>query len=231
MARSNRSPWQQGRKPARKRPARRILILCEDTKSARDYFEAFPHAADQVEIQCVGTGMSTDDLMEDAIRRAATARRERSPYEGIWVVFDRDLSPTSPDRKFNRAFDLADSHNNITACWSNDAFELWYLLHFNYHNSPIHRHQINRKLGELLGTKYQKADASLYQLLRPHLDTALRNAQKLEDANSGIPTLRGNPSTHVHHLVRALLALDPSEQNAPVSESTPQPPASGLASA
>ena len=45
----------RGRKPPRQRKARRILILCEDTKSSRDYFERFPHDKDQVEIDCIGT--------------------------------------------------------------------------------------------------------------------------------------------------------------------------------
>lgn len=60
----------KGRKPRRKLEVRRILILCEDTKSSRDYFASFPHDKNQVEIECVGTGMNTDSLMEYADRKS-----------------------------------------------------------------------------------------------------------------------------------------------------------------
>ena len=53
----------RGRKTAQTRPLRRILILCEDTKSSRDYLAAFPHDRELVEIEFIGTGRNTDSLM------------------------------------------------------------------------------------------------------------------------------------------------------------------------
>lgn len=153
--------------------------------------------------------MNTDSLMEDAIRRKATAIRKKEPYESIWVVFDKD---SFSSQQFNRAFDLARSHNEITACWSNECFELWYLLHFCYQNTGITREQIFVRVGELLGKSYDKADPSVYATLLPHLGAALQNAERLEFANAESGTETGNPSTRVHHLVNHLLALDPAQQ-------------------
>ena len=201
--------WDRGKKVRRPRAIRRILILCEDEKSSRDYFSSFPHDRNQVEIACVGTGMNTDSLMADAIRRKNAAIKNKAPYESIWVVFDKD---SSSSQQFNRAFDLARSHNEITACWSNECFELWYLLHFCYQNTGIAREQIFARVGELLEKAYDKADPSVYATLMPHLERALQNAERLEFANAEQGTKTDNPSTRVHHLVKHLLSLDPDRQ-------------------
>lgn len=200
----------KGRKQPRSRQVRRILILCEDTKSSRDYFAAFPHDKSQVEIECVGTGMNTDSLMENAIQRAQGARREGAPYERVWVVFDKD---SFPQHNFNRAFDLAGAHKEIAPCWSNECFELWYLLHFHYRGTAIGRHEMWPVISGLLGAKYEKGDESLHATLAGKLETALKNAKRLayENALAGTPTR--NPSTRVHELVDALRNLDPSKQD------------------
>ena len=83
--------WNKGQKTRRVRKTRRVLILCEDEKSSRDYFAAFPYKRDQIEIVCVGTGMNTDSLMKDAISRKQKALKTGEPYERIWVVFDKDI--------------------------------------------------------------------------------------------------------------------------------------------
>jgi hypothetical protein len=201
----------RGRKQPQLRKIRRILILCEDTKSSRDYFAKFPHDKSQVEIDCVGTGMNTDSLMENAIQRAQTARRDGAPYERVWVVFDKD---SFEQQNFNRAFDLARKHNEITPCWSNECFELWYLLHFHYRDTAIGRHEMWPAISQLLEEKYDKAEDGLYAKMTEKLETALKHARKLayENEMNGTPTR--NPSTRVHELVDALIKLDPKKQDA-----------------
>lgn len=200
----------RGRKKRRIRRVRRILILCEDTKSSRDYLDRFPHDKDQVEIDCIGTGMNTDSLMENAIDRAKKARDEGAPYERVWVVFDKD---DFPPKNFNRAFDLARAHNEITPCWSNECFEIWYLLHFHYRDTAIGRNDLWPEISDLLKEKYDKADDTLHSKLDEKLETALKNAKKLAFQNRVIGDSRRNPSTRVHELVEALRKLNPSEQD------------------
>jgi len=195
------------RKAAKTRPLRRILILCEDTKSSRDYLAAFPHDKELVEIECIGTGRNTDGLMENAIERASDARSRGRPYERVWVVFDKDDWSM---QNFNRAFDLARSWNEVVACWSNECFEIWYLLHFHYRDTPIARHEIGRLLAKQTGRKYDKADADFHRLLQPHMQTALRHASRLAFENEQLNQARRNPSTGVHELVDALVKLNPA---------------------
>jgi hypothetical protein len=206
---SPRNPWERRRaQPSSLAPRefRRVLILCEDTKSAVDYFKQFPHDPDLVELQRVGTGMNTDSLMEEAIRRTMNATENGTPYSAVWVVFDKD---DFPEHNYHRAFDLAGAHPTINACWSNECFELWYLLHFAYLDSGLPRKLIWEKLGDHLKGKYLKADDTVFQQIRPRLETALKNADHLYRQNSLNERRRANPSTRVHHLVRLLLSLAP----------------------
>ncbi len=201
---------EKGRKQPRPRKIRRILILCEDTKSSRDYFAQFPHDKSQVEIECEGTGMNTDSLMENAIERAEVAKRDGAPYERVWVVFDKD---SFKQQNFNRAFDLARERKEITPCWSNECFELWYLLHFHYRNTAIGRHEMWPEISGLMEERYDKADERLYAKMAEKLETALKHAKKLAYENEMNGTPRRNPSTCVHELVGALINLDPKKQN------------------
>lgn len=199
----------KGRKKLRPRKIRRILILCEDTKSSRDYFARFPHDENQVEIDCVGTGMNTDSLMENAIKRAEAARQDGAQYERVWVVFDKD---SFDQQNFNRAFDLAKKHKEITPCWSNECFELWYLLHFHYRDTAIGRDELKSIISGLLGERYDKADEQIHEKLAERLETALKNAKRLAYENQLAGTPTRNPSTRVHELVDALIKLDPKKQ-------------------
>jgi RloB-like protein len=198
-----------GRKPSKPRKVRRILILCEDEKSSRDYFASFPHNKKQVEIHCIGTGKNTDSLIEEAIKRTLKARAAHELYERVWVVFDKDDFPL---KNFNRAFDLAKVYKEITACWSNECFELWYLLHFIYIDTAISRNDIAKKISDQLGKTYNKADQSMYDFMKEKLDTALQNAQKLAFENELNGERTRNPSTLIHELVEALLEFDPNKQ-------------------
>lgn len=199
-------PWERQRGSGRTTQVlerRRVLIVCEDEKSSCLYFDAFPLDKRRVEVTCDGTGRNTDSLVEHAIemkRHAVTAKR---PYSRIWCVFDRD---SFPPRNFNRALELA-NHAGIDVAWSNEAFELWYLLHFNYHDTGMSRTEYGPRLGKLLGEPYDKADAGMYAKLEEHQPRALKHARRLEKhwvELGGCDPEKANPSTGVHKLVEFL---------------------------
>ena len=203
--------WNRGQKQPRSRTLRRLLILCEDTKSSRFYLQRFPFDPNQVQIECVGTGMNTDSLMEEAIRRKEEAENAKAPYEAIWVVFDKDSFPL---QNFNRAFDLAKAHSTIRACWSNECLELWYLLHFCLRNTGIGRNDIWKEISKHLGERYDKAGGEVFEHLKHRLEDALRNAARLAFENAAIGEPRRNPSTYVHELIKVLREHDPAKQMA-----------------
>jgi hypothetical protein len=78
---------------------------------------------------------------------------------------------------YDRAFQLARS-NGIKVAWANEAFEIWYLLHFNYHDTGISRDDYKAKLKPNLD--YDKADKTVYEKTKPFQGDAIRNARRLE---------------------------------------------------
>jgi len=150
--------------------------------------------------------MNTDGLLEEAIRRKKVASENRQPYNEIWCVLDRDSFPL---QNYARAFDLARSAD-IRVAWSNEAFELWYLLHFNYHDAGIGREHFKEKLDPHLPAPYEKADPQMYHKMLAHQETAIRNARRLEkhwrEMGERFPE-RQNPSTAVRKLVEFLNEL------------------------
>lgn len=202
-------PWERGKHQGRTtyvRPRRRVLIVCEDQKSACLYFEAFPVDQERYEVHTEGTGMNTYGVVERAIVLKREAGRRDEPYSEVWCVFDRDEFPA---QHFNRAFELART-NNINIAWSNEAFELWYLLHFSYCDTALHRSDYAGKLKPHLGRPYAKADPEIYGLLKTHQEAAIRNAQRLEQhwRDLGKYSPEGsNPCTSVHKLVALLNEL------------------------
>ena len=79
-------------------------------------------------------------------------RKKGREYDQCWVVFDKD---DFPDRDFNRAIGMAEA-GGMRVAYSNQAFEYWFLLHYNLVQGPMHRNQYETKLSGLLGFSYNK---------------------------------------------------------------------------
>jgi hypothetical protein len=150
------------------RPLRtRILIVCEGMKTEPNYFKSFRVNA-QIEIEeAAGNTIS--------LIRKAQEVAEGGDFDQIWCVFDRD---SFPNGNFNNAIHAATA-SGFRAAYTNEAFELWYLLHFNYHISALSRHQYSKILSNNLGKNYQKNDTSMYELLLSRQATAIANADRL----------------------------------------------------
>jgi hypothetical protein len=206
MASKRPKPWKRCQANGRIRGIRnrrRVLILCEDEKSARLYFKGFKLDKRRVEVLAIGSGMNTDSLVQKAIDLKEKAAQYGEPFNEIWCVFDRDSFPA---QNFNRAFQLADNHG-IFVAWANEAFEIWYLLHFNYHDTGISRADYGGRLSARLGCEYDKADDQIYARLESHQGAAMKHAQRLERhwvEMGGYNRENANPSTNIHKLVEFL---------------------------
>ena len=171
-------------------PKERFLIVCEGAKTEPSYFRNFRVPKNVVEIH--GIGDNTLGVVEEAIRL-----KNNEKYDQVWCVFDRDSFPAA---RFNVAFTLANG-NDVKIAYSNEAFELWYLLHFNYYDSGMSRKQYGDKLTELLGFKYEKNSDSIYDEILDKQSAAIKNAERLLAAYNPQNPEKDNPSTKVHLLV------------------------------
>ena len=197
-----------------KRKSREIkiffLIVCEGAKTEPNYFEKFKGKFGNLifGIDCEGKGYNTLKVVEEAIRI-----RDKNPnkYNRVWAVFDKD---SFPDNDFNSAIQKAKA-NNIGCAWSNEAFELWYLLHFQYRNTPTSRddykknieNEINKKIP---GFIYEKNSTEMYEILQNYgsQTQAIRNAEKLSQQYDNLNFANHNPRTQVYELVKQLIGQD-----------------------
>jgi len=172
----------------------RILILCEGEKTEPLYFNGFKKDFKLNNVTVEGLGANTDTIVQEAIKR-------QKDYEQVWCVFDRD---SFEKHHFNRAFAMIKKHKKIKIAYSNEAFELWYLLHFNYHDTAISRTQYKSKLSECLGETYRKNSPDMYEKLLSKQNTAIKNAKHLLSSYKNKNPEKDNPSTNVYELVELL---------------------------
>ncbi len=171
----------------------RFLIVCEGERTEPNYFKCFRVPKEVIDVR--GLGYNTVSLVKKAIDL-----RNQDSYDQVWCVFDRDSWPA---QNFNEALSLAE-RECIKVAYSNEAFEIWYLLHFNYHTTAITRSGCCNKLSELLGKKYEKNQEDMYALLEAKQSIAIRNARKLLSQYTPRNPELDNPSTTVHELVEQL---------------------------
>ena len=191
----------------------RFLIVSEDTKSSTDYFKAL---IKEVQAACSGSevigiakdsvvegyGMSTSRLLEEA--KSIRSRRQIS-FDRCWLVFDKD-----DFSDFNRAIREA-TDAGFEVAWSNESFELWYLLHFRYQNTAIPRDKCTKALeAEIQKCKpsfrYDKGSSSMHSILAELGDQsqAIKNADRLQKNYQDTDYSRHNPCTYVYQLIKEI---------------------------
>ncbi|MBF0529721.1 MAG: RloB domain-containing protein [Deltaproteobacteria bacterium] len=193
----------------------RILIVCEGAKTEPNYFKAFRTEGPLSALEVIGLGKNTLSLVKDAVDRKKQAKVDKEDFDEVWCVFDRN---SFDQENVNLAFDTANK-NQIKIAFSNEAFELWYLLHFSYYDSSLSRNQYQDKLTELLKFKYEKNMKDIYFHLINLQINAINNAKKLLGKYYNEPNpinhpevetrtltsvLNHNPCTTVHELVEVL---------------------------
>lgn len=194
------SPRGLDRRVGAREAVARYLIVCEGEATEPNYFEGFrvPMALRRLDI--VGTGANTVTVVDKAIELRDDARRLGEPYDQAWAVFDRD---SFKPRRFNAAIERARSQD-IRVAYSNEAFELWYLLHFQFCDAGLSRERLKKRLSEILGRPYEKNDRKMFDVLLCRQDDAIRNAKKLLASHQPHNPEKDNPSTMVHLLVEEL---------------------------
>ena len=156
-------------------------------------------------IDIYGEGSSTSKLIEITERLVKEAR---VIYQNIWVVFDKD-----DFEDFDQAI-REGLNKGYHVAWSNQAFEYWLYLHFDYNDSALHRDMWNDKLDKIfrkygLGNGfYQKNYEDIYNMVNFNdgVNTAIKNAKRrMADFNSDqAKPSEFDPGTMVYKLVEEL---------------------------
>lgn len=143
-----------------------FLIVCEGEKTEPNYFKSLIANDNyskviKIEAEIIGGAKCTVSLVNDAER---INKESIIPYDRIWVVFDKD-----DFKDFNEAIQLC-KQKGFNAGWTNEAFELWYYLHFEYLDTSISRHDYIEKIESFIkekkeyeNFKYEKKDETFYK--------------------------------------------------------------------
>ena len=153
-----------------------------------------------------GKGCSTGKLLEVTDRIVKDAKLI---YQNIWVVFDKD-----DFEDFDQAIKEGDE-KGYNVAWSNQSFEYWLYLHFEYSDSALYRNEWNKKLDEIfkkynLGEgKYHKNYENIYELVNTYdgVKTAIKHAKRrMFDYNKEHTNpSEYDPGTTVYQLVEKLV--------------------------
>jgi len=186
-----------------------ILIVCEG-QSEKLYFESFPVLG--VKIKAIDLkGQAKLKLVESTKEIIKNAEEE---YNEVWCVFDMDVK--------RGADEFADFDNSISkalllgykVAYSNDSFELWFYLHYNYTDTQNLRTFYYTELGKRFGINYvedgKKYDFCLkiYDILindrSSSQEEAIKRARSLFEQQENLPFHQQNPNTKIYELVEEL---------------------------
>lgn len=188
----------------------RFLIVCEGTETEPQYFKALinNHLSTVRQADIKGVGRGTVALIDRTAEiKTDLEKRNAMTFDHVWVVFDKD-----DFNDFNEAIEKAHKLG-FQSGWTNEAFELWYCLHFEYVNTGISRSDYIEKLEEILRKKtgnqdfkYEKGNADNYMLLQKYGDEkkAKKFAEKLRALYHDKNYSAHNPCTMVDLLVEKL---------------------------
>lgn len=192
------------RKPPRKSPKYRILVVCEGRITERQYFQAFQHDMrnPRVHIALPDTSGVPVTVVETAVRlqmeAEEAAHRERDEnlrFDSIWAVVDVDEHPN-----LEAAQKLA-LQKNVHMAISNPCFELWALLHFEDIGAHVERDKLKRRLRRFV-PGYEKELP--YEQLKSGYVVAVSRARSLEHEAQRHEAPHRNPTTGVAHLTELI---------------------------
>lgn len=186
-----------------------ILIVCEG-QTEKLYFESFPVLG--VKIKAIDLkGQSKLKLIEST-QEIVDSKDEK--YDEVWCVFDMDVKRGADefadfDNAINEALELG-----YKAAYSNDAFELWFYLHYNLTNAQQLRTFYYNELGKRFGINYVKDGKKynfclqIYSILNNDTNSSQQNAidraKALFEEQKHLTYHEQNPITKVYELVEVL---------------------------
>lgn len=207
-----------------------FLIVCEGEKTEPNYFKSFPKHAGNViyNLEFGEGGKNTKSVVKEA---ETIIKKSSTKFDRVWVVFDKD---DFKDVQFNAAISMAEDRGYGCA-WTNEAFELWYLLHFQYRDSAMDRseyarvieQEINKiikkdkksKKGKVKDSdlfKYKKNSKEMFKILQKfgNQNKAIERSKKLENMHLDKKFAQHNPCTKVYKLVEELIGASETLKDA-----------------
>ncbi len=191
---------------------KRILIVCEG-QTETIYFKSFDVLL--LEVHCIDSkGRTKRQLIQYCEETVNQHKKRNLTFDEIWCVFDMDINKGENEfADFDNAISSATTKGYKVA-YSNDAFELWFYLHYEFTDQQNRRTFYYRELSKYWGMNYEKNGKAenfcrkIYNLLendaRCSQTKAIHNAIRLHNDQQHLVHSKQNPVTTVYLLVREL---------------------------
>lgn len=182
-----------------------IAIYANGEVTEKKYFESLCRDLRLSGVRVKQDLVSVNGLEHNTKSLVQYVLEQKDESDEVWVVFDKDNQTTL----FDDAIKLA-RKNGINVAYSNECFELWFLLHFDFYNTQMVREEYFKKLAPLLSVKKYEKNLDVYDKIKNNTHKAVSFAEKLEKENNNngvIPFYKRNPSTTVYLLVNRLKEL------------------------
>ncbi len=186
-----------------------ILIVCEG-QTEKLYFESFPVLG--VKIKAIDLKGQSKLKLVESTKQIMESTDDN--YDEVWSVFDMDVKRGADefadfDNAINKALLL-----EYKVAYSNDSFELWFYLHYNYSDIQNVRTFYYEELGKRFGLNYVKDGKKydfclkIYTILNIDKNSsqqkAIERARLLFEQQQNLPFHQQNPVTTVYELVEEL---------------------------
>lgn len=203
----------------------RHLVYSEGTKTEPLYVDSIKRAIaekyfcgmNDIEIICANNkSYNTIGLVQYAKEDVKSRLVRKEKINHVWIFYDKDNFPIDD---FTSAYHSINCMNDSLtvnddgfkyelktqiswhSCYSNEAFELWLLLYFDYMDVPRDRKQLIKDINNKDSLKkvnfvYGKSKENLHQIFTENggsIDNAIRSAKRLVKNNK-----LQNPSTNVY---------------------------------
>ncbi len=141
-------------------------------------------------------------------------RNSDQDYDKVWCVFDMDVKQGEKEfSDFDNAIQSGKA-KGFEIAYSNDAFELWFYLHYNMTEQRNHRRFYYKTLGEYWNCNYEKEGKTyaFCQTIYKKLETderasqlkAIERTESLFKKQKDLVYHEQNPVTMIYELVRYL---------------------------
>jgi hypothetical protein len=219
-----------------------VIIACEDSVSSPAYFKmiieqlikAKKITQDSIVIVPHDGATHPTGVLANLKNYKNQYGKTYKEFDHKWIVIDRDVAIVNAGghtaQDFNNAIKNAKNKRkdlNVDVAYANDAFELWYLLHFEYRTTAIIRdkivQQVVKKLKEIEPHKFASLNRDnikqanyaklIFETLQNSQSIAIDNATRLLNSyGENHNPENDNPSTSVHKLVKILNSLGKKEE-------------------
>jgi len=183
--------------------SKRVLIACEDTKSSRFYFTKMIKDYGLRGQVTFAKHIGTNPMK--VLEAIKTHLLTDSNFDEKWIVIDKD---SYSKQEFNGAISSAKALN-INVAYSNQAYELWILLHFKDQTAHIDRVKLNHELKHTID--YEKNQEFIYEIIKSKQKIAIERSKALikyfKDTNGNTEPFNDNPSNTIFELVESLEKL------------------------